>query len=134
MKIRNYQDDALSKTILYNNIPLASNTRAETVFDTASSESPILQVDQDGDNTFDSQLPPTGILTAGVNYDETAPSTTIKLNGQTASSDSNEFTDSVVVEFSILDNNDGSGVAKVEYTLDLRKVQHHKTCNNSQYI
>jgi len=58
-KIRSYEDNVNTSTVLYNDIPLTVSTKAQTVLDTLSSQPPILQVDQDGNGTIDSNIEPT---------------------------------------------------------------------------
>ncbi len=76
-KIRDYKNDINDKTILYKSVPLTNTTKAETVFDTNSTEPPILQVDTDGNGTIDSQVNNSAILTGDANYDNTSPTITI---------------------------------------------------------
>ena len=54
-KIRKYDDNSLSKEILYNDIPLTNSTKAEAKFDTSSEQSPRLYVDSDGNGTIDKE-------------------------------------------------------------------------------
>ncbi len=115
-KIRNYANDVNDKTILYNNIPLTTNTKAETIFNTAVTQPPVLQVDQDGNGTVDTQVNSSNILTGDANYDETPPKTTVKISGITGNN--GWYKSDAIVELNATDETNGSGIAKTEYSLD----------------
>jgi pimeloyl-ACP methyl ester carboxylesterase len=55
-KIKSYENDSLSKELVYSDIPLTTDTFAETQLDTLSLESPILSLDEDGDGEFDEEI------------------------------------------------------------------------------
>lgn len=116
LKIRNYKNDINDKTILYKSVPLTNITKAETIFDTNSSTPPILQVDNDGNGTMDSQFNSTSNLIGNANYDQTPPKTTIKLTGTLGNN--NWYKNDVSVELNATDEANGSGILKTEYSLD----------------
>jgi len=105
-KIRKFENDVNSETVLYNDIPISSTSQGQTVLDTSSTEPPILQIDQQTIN-------PTIILTGNANYDETPPVTTVQLSGTQGLN--NWFKSDVTVTFNATDE---SGIEKTEYTLD----------------
>ena len=72
-KIRKYENDMNTSSILYDNVPLGASTKAEAVLDTLSAEPPILRVDQDGDGTIDRNIDPTFILNGDIDNDVTPP-------------------------------------------------------------
>ncbi|MDO8570941.1 MAG: hypothetical protein Q7R97_05135 [Candidatus Daviesbacteria bacterium] len=113
-KIRTYENDANSKTIVYNNIPLTTQTTAEAVFDTSSTNPPLISLDVDGNGVTDAEVGSTGIVTGAGTTDSTAPETSISLTGE-LNNDGSYKTD-VTVELSAIDNS--AGVAKIEYSLD----------------
>ena len=115
-KIRKYEDDINTQTTLYNDVPLATTTKAQTNLDTNSSQPPVLQIDQDGNGTIDTQINSTAVLSGNANYDETPPQTTIQLSG--TQGNNNWFKSDVTVTLIAVDETDGSGVDKIEYTLD----------------
>lgn len=80
-KIRKFENDENTETILYNDIPLTDNTKAETEFDTTLSQPPVLQVDQDGNGTTDTTVTSTSTLTGSAVDDLTTPQTEIQLSG-----------------------------------------------------
>jgi len=55
-KIRKYEKDLLSQEILYKNIPLTNLTKGEMQFDTSSSQSPVINLDKDGDGIIDEDI------------------------------------------------------------------------------
>ncbi|MFH1832817.1 MAG: hypothetical protein ABH816_01435 [Candidatus Levyibacteriota bacterium] len=115
-KIRNYNNDVNDKTILYKNVLLMQNTKAETTFDTTSSEPPILAVDSDGNGTIDREVNSTTVLEGNANYDQIPPKTTVNLTGTKGQND--WFSSNVKVELIATDEANGSGVQKTEYSLD----------------
>ncbi|MDP2586038.1 MAG: alpha/beta fold hydrolase, partial [Candidatus Levybacteria bacterium] len=50
-KIRKFENETLSKEILYDDVPLTISTKAELAFDTSSSQNPIMYLDEDGNGT-----------------------------------------------------------------------------------
>ncbi|MDO8570791.1 MAG: hypothetical protein Q7R97_04370, partial [Candidatus Daviesbacteria bacterium] len=113
-KIRTYENDTNSKTIVYNNIPLTTQTKADAIYDTASANPPLINLDVDGNGVADAEVGATGIVTGAGTTDSTAPETSITLTGE-INSDGTYKTD-VKVELSATDNS--AGVAKTEYSLD----------------
>ncbi|MDP3733077.1 MAG: hypothetical protein Q8Q91_00905, partial [Candidatus Daviesbacteria bacterium] len=108
-KIRKFENDQNTATTLYNNIPIISTSQGQTILNTGSSEPPILQIDQQPVN-------PSATLTGNANYDETPPVTTVQLSGTQGIN--NWFKSDVIVTLNAIDETDGSGVDKTEYTLD----------------
>ncbi|MCL4365652.1 alpha/beta hydrolase [Patescibacteria group bacterium] len=119
-RIRSFADDINNNTILYKNIPLTTNTKAETVFNTVSTEPPILQVDNDGNGSTDTQVSSTSILIGSANYDQTPPQTTVKLEG--IKDNNGTYKTSVNVVLTASDEASGSGVNKIEYSTDSGKT------------
>ncbi|MFH0936884.1 MAG: alpha/beta fold hydrolase [Candidatus Daviesbacteria bacterium] len=115
-KIKSYENDINNKTILYKDVPLTISTEVETNFNTSSPNPPVLQVDEDGNGTADTQVNSTSILNGAANYDQTSPKTTIKLNG--TQGNNNWFKSDVTVELLAEDEASGSGILKTEYSLD----------------
>jgi len=115
-KIRKFKNDENTQTILYNNVPLTNSTKAQTILDTNSTQPPVLQVDQDGNGTIDTQVNSSAILIGNANYDKTPPQTTIQLSG--TQGNNNWFKSDVTVTLNAVDETNGSGVDKIEYTLD----------------
>lgn len=55
-KIRTYENDINSKLVLYKDIPLTSLTKGQTTLNTFSTESPVIQIDTNGDGVADSNI------------------------------------------------------------------------------
>ncbi|MBI2020345.1 alpha/beta hydrolase [Candidatus Daviesbacteria bacterium] len=72
-KIRKYENDEITQTILYKEVPLTNDTKAETTFDTGSTQSPIIEVDENGDGIIDFNVNNFSILEGNANYDHTPP-------------------------------------------------------------
>lgn len=115
-KIRKYENDTISEETLYKDIPLKTSTKAEAQLDTSSSQSPIIQLDEDGNGTVDQNIDPTANLTGNAVYDQTPPQTTISLDGTKGNND--WYTSDVKVTLQANDETSGSGINKIEYSLD----------------
>lgn len=114
-KIDQYENNENTKTILYNDIPLTENTKAETSYN-SSSEPPILFVDNDGNGTIDLNVNPSSILTGDNVSDQTAPQTTIELSGTEGLN--GWYKSDVIVTLNSQDDENGSGILKTEYSMD----------------
>lgn len=114
-KIRKFENDENTKTVLYKDIPLTKETKAKTAFDTLSPQPPTLQIDQDGNGTIDTEVNQTSILTAEAVDDLIPPQTEIQLSGTKGLND--WYTSNVMIAINTQDEG-GSGVLKTEYTLD----------------
>lgn len=79
-KIRKFENDENTKTILYKAIPLTANTKAEATFDTQSSETPIIKVDENGDGISDFEVEHFSVLEGDANYDHTPPTISFDVN------------------------------------------------------
>ncbi|MBI4037413.1 alpha/beta hydrolase, partial [Candidatus Daviesbacteria bacterium] len=114
-KIKGFVNDENNQAILYNDIPLTTDTKAETVFDTISPQSPILQVDTDGNGTPDLSKNADVKLIGDAAHDQIPPQTQIALNGTVGTN--NWYTSDVTVTLTASDNGN-SGLEKIEYSLD----------------
>jgi len=103
-KIRKYNNDENTETILYKEIPLTETTKAETQFDTQSSEIPIIRVDQNGDGNFDFNAERFSILEGNENYDFTPPAISFSVDPKFIWPANNEMVD-VRITVKIIDEN-----------------------------
>ena len=55
-KIRKFEGENISQEVLYRDVPLTNLTKAETQFDTASNQFPVLHLDKDGNGTTDEDI------------------------------------------------------------------------------
>lgn len=117
IKIRNYSGDKVTKTIIYKEIPVVKDTPVEFNLDPASPTSPVIIVNG-------ATIPPTSEVEGDNALDQTAPVTTINIDGTKDSS--GNYTGSVTVTIASTDS--GSGILKIEYSLDNGKtVQNYTT-------
>ena len=79
-KIRKFENDENTNTILYKEIPLTNQTKAETTFDTSSTLPPLIKVDKNGDGTIDSNVENFSVLEGNANYDFTSPTISFDIN------------------------------------------------------
>ena len=103
-KIRKFENDENSETILYKEIPLTENTRAETIFDTSSDQAPIIKVDKDDDGNTDLNVEKFSTLEGDANYDYTPPSISFDVNPKTIWPPNNKMVD-VNITGNITDEN-----------------------------
>lgn len=115
-KIRKFENDINTSTALYDDVPLTVSTKAQTTLDTSSTQPPILEIDQDGDGTTDNNMDTTSLLIGNANYDETPPRAVIELSG--VQGQNGWYRSDVTVVLTAQDEAGGSGVHKIEYSLD----------------
>ncbi|MBU1031869.1 hypothetical protein KKE03_03040, partial [Patescibacteria group bacterium] len=82
-KIRKFENDENTETILYKEIPLTNNTKAETVFDTQSTQTPIIKIDENGDGISDVEVERFSVLEGSTNYDYIPPTISFDVNPKT---------------------------------------------------
>ena len=96
-KIRQFEDDLITQTILYKDIPLQPNTVGETQYNTLSDQPPVLQIDNAIYNYF-------SILEGDDNYDYTDPEISFEVNPKSIWPPNNEMVDVNIVG-NIIDEN-----------------------------
>jgi hypothetical protein len=62
LRLRSYQSDQIVRTIVYLHVPITLTTVGQLVYDTTTSAPPLLQIDQDGDGTFEQTITATSDL------------------------------------------------------------------------
>ena len=114
LRLREWQDSTINSTILYKDVPVSAMTKAQLVYQNGSNP-PILQLDENGDGIYETQIPPTSILGSHL-PDETPPTTSIQVNGTPGLN--GWYTSNATVTLSAVDNLGGTGVLKTIYSLD----------------
>ena len=111
MVVRTIDKDELVQTVMYKDIPVQAATVGSLDFDPDTPAANELDLDSDGDGTSDMRLPPDTILDEEDSVDVTLPTLSINLdmaaNGLSAT-----------LRISAADNSGGSGLMRVEYSLD----------------
>lgn len=115
LKIRSFENDVNTQTIIYKDVPILNTTKIEADYNTALTP-PMLEIDQDGNGTSDKQIEASALLTGDQNNDQASPTTTINLNGQKGNN--SWYISDVTVELLANDQDSGSGILKTVYTLD----------------
>ncbi|MBI4096129.1 MAG: alpha/beta hydrolase [Candidatus Levybacteria bacterium] len=115
-KIKEFENNTNTSTVLYSDMPLTADTKAETVLDTLSLEPPVLQIDQDGNGTIDKEEKPTAIIIGGSDFDHIPPRTAVGISG--TKGNKSWYRSDVLVTLTAQDEASGSGVSKIEYSLD----------------
>lgn len=109
LRLRNVQGSILT-TALYKDIPVRLNSTAKVQLDFNTSL--LMAIDQDGDGIFETTRPPTAVLDQKDSLDVIPPTSTITLDR------ANQPKGSVAVTISAADQVGGSGVWRIEYSLD----------------
>lgn len=112
MKVKKYKGSNLDNITTYLNVPLASdNTNAE--LNIAQNAAPAdLKLDNDGDNVFETSIPPTAILSASSSADVTPPKITINSPAST------DYLRSQILPITITATDTESGVTFTEIAVD----------------
>ncbi|MEK9151120.1 MAG: hypothetical protein AAB547_00640 [Patescibacteria group bacterium] len=115
LEVQEVSGGEVTETTTFSAIPASPDTEVTMNFSdgTIENASP-LTVDYDGDGTTDFSLAPKPGET--VTIDTLAPTTTATLSGTVGSND--WYTSDVTVTLSAADNEGGSGVEKIEYSID----------------
>lgn len=92
-------------TLAFIGIPLQENSHARLVVDTQAPEPPVLQVDYDGDGSYETTYPSQG-LNPAAGADTTPPQTTITVSPAN------------LVTLTATDNPGGAGVLRTHYSVD----------------
>ncbi len=115
-KIRDFNNDQNDKTIIYQDIPLTNQTTGQTTLDTTNLDNPPeISLDNDNNGIVDATASATLTLLGGAAADQTPPVSTYQLNGDTQNP---WFKNDVVVSLSAIDEASGSGILRVEYSID----------------
>lgn len=73
LRLRSYEDDQIVRTILFLRVPLTLTTVGQMTYDTTSDAPPILELDQDGDGTFEQTITAASDLDASDSEDTQPP-------------------------------------------------------------
>lgn len=116
IRIQKIVSDQLTQTALYDDLPLTENSTAILDYSPSTALPSAFTLDQDGDGISEMTFPHTEILDLLESQDFEAPKTTITITG-TPSSDG-WYVGDATVSMTAVDNSGGTGVAKIEFTLD----------------
>jgi len=112
-RIEKIQDEIVTETKYFNEIPILSTTKVEfTINDNTSNQ---IQLDKDGDGIFETQIDASSILNQAQSADLVKPTTNTSLKGNKTNNGS--YISSVQV--SLLATDDNSGILKTEYSFDI---------------
>lgn len=116
IRIQKIEVDQLTQTALYDDLPLSSNSIASLSYVPGAAVPNAFALDQDGDGISETTFPYTAILDPLESHDFEAPRTTISITG--IPSPDGWYIGEAIVTMTAIDNVGGTGVAKVEYSLD----------------
>lgn len=112
LRLRSYQDDQVVRTIVYLRVPLTPTTVGQLEYATTASTPPFLQLDHDGNGTFEQTFTATSDLGADESADSQAPNIQIlspgnhqAVIGATVAWRTNDNLSGVLAEEGIIDNN-----------------------------
>lgn len=114
LKKRVYQEDKISKTTVYREIPLPQTGKVEFTLDPALDSSPAITLFPDSAKTDSVNINPTSEAIGSAALDQIPPVTTIQVSGTKDAS--GIYTDPVIVTLTASDTE--SGILKIEYSVD----------------
>lgn len=115
-RIQDVNNGEYDQTIYFNEVPLNS-INANVEFQVRDNQDvQVLAVDENGDGSFEKTISPSSVLNENEAGDLESPTTEITVSGQKESD--NIFTSDVTISLTALDNINGSGLLKTEYSLD----------------
>ena len=112
--IRVIDDGEYGRTVYFNDVPLTSTSTNIQIL--TNSQEPVMEIDQDGDGTFESEREPDAFLDEEESQDLEKPETAINLSGELGQSE--WYKSDVEVSLSAEDNEGGAGILKTEYSLN----------------
>ncbi len=115
LRLRTITDEQIKQTVVYKDIVVSEATVATLHYDTSSPDY-ALQIDSNGDGSTDRVEQPLSIVDPNASQDITPPTSSITLEG--TKGPHNWHIGEVMVSIQATDNEGGSGVARVEYSLD----------------
>lgn len=116
VRIQKITSDQLTQTALYDDLPLTTSSIASLDYNPNTFIPGAFELDQDGNGTSETTFPYTEILDPIESQDFEAPTTTITING--IPSADGWYIGAATITMTAIDNSGGTGVAKIEYSLD----------------
>ncbi|MFH1822309.1 MAG: hypothetical protein ABH830_01260, partial [Patescibacteria group bacterium] len=114
-RVQTVQDGQYVETVYYNQVPLNSVSTTVKLQITNGQTAGIIELDQDGDQVFETQVEPSAVLNQEQATDLIKPETQINLVGTLGN---NDYYISAVTAELIATDIGGSGILKTEYSLD----------------
>ncbi|MBI2596790.1 hypothetical protein HYW41_01415 [Candidatus Daviesbacteria bacterium] len=114
LKIRTYAKDKISKTSLYKDIPLTEMGKAEFILDPSTDTSPTLVFYADESKPDNTTIAASAEVGEDAALDQIPPATSIQISG--TKDNSGIYTGPVTI--ALIGNDSGSGILKIEYSLD----------------
>lgn len=115
-RIQDIEDGNTIKEAYFNQVPLESTSTNIEYSITDNQSNFNINIDQDGDHVFEATAQPSSMLNEQESTDLIKPETSINISG-TQGKD-NWYTSSVQISLTTNDNEGGSGILKIEYSLD----------------
>jgi hypothetical protein len=112
LRLREVQGGVVIETVLFKDVPVNTDTVAVVSLESVGNYT--LSIDRDGNGTIDSAIAPTAILNSTDSLDITPPNTVINVDGEIGLNPA----DQVTISLMAADNVGGSGLQRIEYTLD----------------
>jgi pimeloyl-ACP methyl ester carboxylesterase len=116
IRLQTIAGDRVTRTAVYDGLPVSSQSLAVMALDPAVSSPAEFALDQDGDGIAEGSFPPSTLLDAQESLDNTSPHTMIQVEG--SRSPGGAYLAPVTVSLNSVDGEGGSGVARIEYSLD----------------
>ena len=116
LKLQTYNNNSLTNSTLYRDIPVTFGTVAQTNYDTGGNTAPSLQIDTNGDGTIEQSINATSQLSGTQAFDTTPPITTATV--QVTAGQNGWSRSDAVLTLNPSDETNGSDILTTEYSLD----------------
>ncbi|MCK5211632.1 right-handed parallel beta-helix repeat-containing protein, partial [Candidatus Parcubacteria bacterium] len=118
-RIQNINNNQYEQTVYYNEIPIKT-TEAQAEFTISDEQTEyVIQIDQDGDGDYESEIDPSSILNEQESQDLIKPETIINISGTKVN---DNWVAPIEIELIAQDSENGSGILKTEYSLDNKET------------
>ncbi|MDO8668146.1 MAG: hypothetical protein Q7K35_03535 [bacterium] len=118
-RVQTVQAGQYTQTVYYNQVPLNSASTTVKLQINNGQTAGAIEIDQDGDKTFEATAEPSAVLNKAEAADLVKPETQIEISGSGGTVESGGYyISTTTVALIAADNQGGSGILKTEYSLD----------------
>lgn len=115
-RVQDLENGETVKTQYFNNVPLESASTSVQYSLASGAQEVAMDIDEDGDRVFENTITPNAVLDQNESADITKPQTTVTANGTVGQN--NWYTSGAQITFDAVDEENGSGILKIEYSMD----------------
>ncbi|MFA4941557.1 MAG: alpha/beta fold hydrolase [Patescibacteria group bacterium] len=115
-RIQNIENGQYMQTVYYNEVPLESSSTVAQMQINDGQLNGAMEIDQNGDQIFETQVEPSAVLNQEEAMDLIKPEIQIEISG--TAGNGSYYISTTTVALMAADNQGGSGILKMEYSLD----------------